>query len=175
MKKLILLLALAAIIPGIVLANGGDQRVVKNKYLINLSRSPFTPIVGVKTSFLASFVDISENKLINEDIKVNMRISKLGEASNGSFIFEQNNISIKSGVLDFSYTFTDAGLHEIFFDFAFASNPQQIYNAPDFLIDIQRAEIQFQTNQQIIFLITGGIILGFMIGLLSKTRFKTIL
>ena len=64
MKKVILLLAIA-FIPSVSLANGGDQRVVENKYLINLSRAPFTPRIGVKTSFLASFVDIQKNKLIS--------------------------------------------------------------------------------------------------------------
>lgn len=50
-----------------VFANGGDQRIIEGKYLINLSRAPFTPRVGVKTSFLASFVDIQKDKLISED------------------------------------------------------------------------------------------------------------
>ena len=32
-------------------------------------------------------------------------------------------------VLELKYTFESSGLHEIFFDFAFASNPQKIYEA----------------------------------------------
>lgn len=140
MKNILLIFFIICTVVGvpITLANGGDQRVVENKYLINLSRAPFTPIVGIKTSFLASFVDIQKNKLIGEDIIASIRISKLGEAPKGNFIFEKNDISIKGGILDFSYLFTDNGLHEIFFDFAFASNQKEIYNAPDFLIDVQK-------------------------------------
>jgi len=66
--------------PLIMFANGGDQRIVDNLYFINLSRAPFTPRVGVKTSFLVSFVDIQKDKLIAEDLIINIRISKLGGA-----------------------------------------------------------------------------------------------
>lgn len=171
MKKVIFLFLAIALIPGLSLANGGDQRVVENKYLINLSRAPFTPIVGVKTSFLASFVDIQKNKLIGEDIIVRIRISKLGDAPRGNFIFEQNNISVKGGVLNFPYTFIDNGLHEIFFDFAFASNPKEMYNAPDFLIDVQKPELSESSNRRTIMEIAAGIILGLIAGwLLGRYR-----
>lgn len=172
MRQPIFLLLAIALIPALSLANGGDQRVIENKYLINLSRAPFTPKVGAKTSFLASFVDIQKNKLISEDITVNIRISKLGDAPKGKFIFEQNNVPVKGGVLDFTYTFSEAVLHEIFFDFAFASNPEKVYSAPDFLLDIQEPDIQSQTNQQTITWTIGGIALGFIIGWLLKSRFK---
>jgi hypothetical protein len=169
MKKLTFLLLAILLLPATSFANGGDQRVIENKYLINLSRAPFTPIVGVKTSFLASLVDIQKNKLLSEDIVVNIRISKLGEAPKGNFIFEQNNIAVKGGVLDFPYTFSNSGLHEIFFDFAFASNPQQVYNAPDFLIDVQKPETEKKTNNLLIgvfiFGITIGVVADFMFGL----------
>ena len=119
-------------------ANGGDQRVVENKYFISLSRAPFTPRVGVKTSFLASFVDIQKNKLIAEDLIVRLRIAKQGDVRNNIFLFEKEDIIVQGGVLELPYTFTESGFHEIFFDFAFASNPQKIYEVPDFLIDIQK-------------------------------------
>lgn len=168
MKKLTLLfLTMAFIFPTLSLANGGDQRVVENKYLINLSRAPFTPRIGVKTSFLASFVDIQKNKLVSEDLIVSIRISKLGDAPKGKFIYEQGNIAVKGGVLDFSYTFNEAVLHEIFFDFAFASNPEKAYNAPDFLLDIQKPRSPERDNSlfliAIISALVGGIA-GFLIG-----------
>lgn len=168
---LILLFATAYLVPTFTFANGGDQRIVEGKFYINLSRAPFTPRVGVKTSFLASFVDIQKNKLIGEDIIVNIRISKLGDAPKGKFIFEQNNVPVKGGVLDFPYTFSEAVLHEIFFDFAFASNPENVYNAPDFLIDIQKPEPSEDSNRRTIVGIAIGIILGLLAGwLLGRYR-----
>ena len=166
MKKLILLLLVVAFIPAVSLANGGDQRVVENKYLINLSRAPFTPRIGVKTSFLASFVDLQKNKLMSDDLVVRIRISKLGDAPKGKFIYEQNNIAVKGGVLDFSYTFSEAVLHEIFFDFAFASNPEKVYNAPDFLIDVQPASNAGESNRSLIIGGLAGTVIAFLIGLL---------
>lgn len=176
MKKLILIssLLLFASLPLLTSANGGDQRLIeRGKYYINLSRAPFTPRVGVKTSFVASFFDVGANRLISEDLIVKIRISKLGEAPKGNFIFEQDNIVVKGGVLEFPYTFSEASLHEIFFDFAFASNPEKVYSAPDFLIDIQKPETQTQTNWPIIFWTTSGIALGLIIGWLLRFRFKT--
>lgn len=134
-----IVLGLISVFPHHLYANGGDQRVVEKKYLINLSRAPFTPRVGVKTAVLASFLDIQAGKLIQEDLVVRMRIARLGGSGSDkrTFIFEQDNIIVKGGVLESNYTFTESGLHEIFFDFAFASNPQKIFEAPDFLLDVQ--------------------------------------
>lgn len=172
MKKIILLLAIV-LMPAISFANGGDQRVVENKYLINLSRAPFTPRVGVKTSFLASFVDIQKNKLISEDLIVRIRISKLGDAPKGKFIYEQDNVAVKGGVLDFPYTFSEAVLHEIFFDFAFASNPEKLFNAPDFLIDVQKPEIAETSNNSLVAGSIFGIIIAFLVGVLIGGKFKS--
>lgn len=169
-NKILLILLAFIIMPYFASANGGDQRLVeRGKYYINLSRAPFTPRVGVKTSFVASFFDVGANRLISEDLIVRVRISKLGEAPKGNFIFEKNNISVKGGVLEFPYTFSEAVLHEIFFDFALTSNPQRVYDAPDFLIDVQKAEAQPQTNRQIIFWTIGGITLGLIAGWLLKS------
>ena len=159
----------------VIFANGGDQRVVENKYLINLSRAPFTPRVGIKISFLASFVDIQRNKLIREDLIVRVRISKLGEAPKGNFIFAQNNVPAKGGILDFPYTFTNAGLHEIFFDFAFASSPETTYAAPDFLIDVQKQEKPASIqNSWLIGTVAGimGIMIGFLFGKIKIRKIK---
>lgn len=175
MKKLIFLLLAILFIPVISFANGGDQRVVENKYLINLSRAPFTPRVGVKTSFLASFVDIQKNKLVSEELIVRARISKLGDAPKGKFIYEQNDISVKGGVLEFPYTFNDTVLHEIFFDFALASNPEKIYNAPDFLIDVQPTSNVGKSNKPLILGSLAGVVVAFLIGLLVGRKIKIVL
>ena len=148
--------------PTFSLGNGGDQRVVEGKYLINLSRSPFTPAVGGKTSMLASFVDVQTGKLIGDDLIVKVRIAKLGEGRDKrQFLFERENLAAKGGILELQYTFEESGLHEIFFDFAFVSNPEKIYNAPDFLLDIQKSEVIEAQNLSIPIWIGLGIILGF--------------
>lgn len=147
---------------GFVFANGGDQRIVEGKYFISLSRAPFTPRVGVKTSFLASFVDLKTGSLVSEDLIVKVRISKLGDAPKGNFVFVEDNIHVTGGVLELPYTFTDSGLHEIFFDFVIASNPGKIYEAPDFLIDVQKPVAPEKSNYIILFLTAvAGFILGF--------------
>lgn len=165
--RCIIFVLLLLLIPIASFANGGDQRVVENKYFINLSRAPFTPRVGVKISFLASFVDIAKNKLISEDIVVNIRISKLGEAPKGNFIFEKNDVPVKGGVLELSYTFPNSGLHEIFFDFALASIPERIYEAPDFLLDIQKPLNGYNINQ-VLLIAFGGFVAGLFIGWFTR-------
>jgi len=167
--NLILLFGFLVLLTGTSFANGGDQRVAEGKYLINLSRSPFTPKAGENVSMLASFVDIQTDKLITEDLIVKVRIAKLGEGrSNREFLFERENLITKGGILEFQYTFNDPGLHEIFFDFAFPSNPQKIYNAPDFLLDIQKASIQKTPSLTLYLGIVLGAIVGFIGGRLIK-------
>lgn len=176
MKKLVVFILLILIsAPFVAFANGGDQRVVDGKYLINLSRSPFTPRVGVETSMLASFVDIDKDKLIAEDLLVKVRIAQLGGAGKREFLFEEDNLIVQGGVLEFVHTFTATGLHEVFFDFAFASDPQKIYEAPDFLMDVQIADgaVSQHTNRFTIGFIVGvfaGVMLGFVFGLRFGVR-----
>ncbi len=168
MHKIIILIALF-LVPVVAFSNGGDQRVVENQYFINLSRAPFTPRVGVPTSFLASFVDIQKNKLIAEDLIVKVRIAKQnGAGGKREFIFEQDNITVKGGILELKYTFENFGLHEIFFDFALASNPQKVYGVPDFLIDVQ-PEKSLDTRVLFLSILISGVA-GFVIGWLVKNK-----
>ena len=165
MKKFYFIL-IFLLMPLIMFANGGDQRIVDNLYFINLSRAPFTPRVGVKTSFLVSFVDIQKEKLIAEDLIINIRISKLGGAgiNKRDFIFKKDGMAVKGGIWELPYTFAESGLHEIFFDFAFTSNPQKVYEAPDFLIDVQDSSSTQTQKRNMILGIMGGTLLGFAIG-----------
>lgn len=169
-KKIIILSLIFIFVPIVFFANGGDQRVFKNKYLINLSRAPFTPRAGIKISMLASFVDIQKNKPINENLIVKVRVAKIsGSGGQREFLFEQDNLIAESGVLEFAYTFTETGLHEIFFGFAFPSAPQEIYEVPDFLIDVQKQE-ESASVKNFWFIGAGSGIAGLIIGLLiSKT------
>lgn len=171
----VLFLTFIVFLPISSFANGGDQRVVEGKYLINLSRSPFTPKVGDKVAMLASFADVQTNQPMKEDILVNIRIAKLsGEERKREFLFKKENIKVKGGILEFQYTFEEAGLHEVFFDFAFASNPQKVYSAPDFLLDIQKPDVLEKAGQPIPLWIGLGAILGFGIGwLLNKEKSLT--
>lgn len=115
-------------------ANGGDQRVVAGKYIINMSRAPFTPIAGKENAMIVSFGDIARDTLVSEDLILNVRIVEL----NGSAqVFQQSGIQVVDGVLELPYVFEQAGVHEIFFEFALASDPATLYIAPDFLIDVQ--------------------------------------
>lgn len=160
------LFLLVLVLPLLVFANGGDQRVVEGKYLINLSRAPFTPRVGVKTAFLPSFFDIEKNKLIDEDLIVKIRIARLGGAGSAerTFIFEKDGIDVRGGVIEgLSYIFAEPGLHEVFFDFVFASDPQRVYKVPDFLLDVQKSGERL--SMRLVF-IPGvmGVVFGFVVG-----------
>lgn len=164
-----LLSAVLFFVPNTSFANGGDQRVVEGKYLVNLSRSPFTPKAGDDVAMIASFFDIQEDKLIAEDLIVKVRIAKLGEErGKREFLFERENLITKGGILEFQYAFTKQGLHEIFFDFAFSSNPQKIYKAPDFLLDIQKSSVQETSSLNLYLGIALGVIVGFIGGWFIK-------
>lgn len=168
-KILTAFLLLIFLSPSLTSANGGDQRVVEGKYLINLARSPFTPKVGEKTAMLISFVDLETNKLISEDLVVKIRIAKLGGtgSTKREFLFEKSDILVRGGVLEFPYTFGYTGLHEIFIDFVLGSNPQKIYESPDFLMDVQNKEPQLNINRFIIGSMLSsilGVALGFVLG-----------
>lgn len=167
---LFLTLTFLLLMPSTSFANGGDQRVVEGKYLINLSRSPFTPKAGENVAMIASFFDFQKNQLIAEDLIVKVRIAKLGEGRGRTFIFEKENVNVKGGILESQYIFAEPGLHEVFFDFAFASSPQKVYNAPDFLLDIQKAAVPEKSNQLVPVWIGLGAVFGFGVGWLVTRR-----
>lgn len=90
----------------------------------------------------------------------------------GNFYLKKRILVVKGGILEFSYTFAEIGLHEIFFDFAFVSNPETIYEAPDFLIDIQKQENP-ASIQNIWIIGFGTAIMGLIIGLfLNKINLR---
>ena len=168
MKKYLFLLLLIAL-PLIVSANGGDQRVADG-YLINLSRAPFTPIAGVKTALLASFVDLKTGRLIQDDMLVSIRIAE-GRGSR-AFIHEKQDIPIKGGVLEYSYTFQNPGMHEVFFDFKLVNDAaQKVHELPDFLIDVQKPETKNGIDTKSLLLGTSlGVVVGLLGGWLAGRR-----
>lgn len=170
MKIIFIFLLVLITAPLVMFANGGDQRVLGHEYLVNLSRSPFTPIAGTKTAMLASFVDLKTGRLIKDDMRVSVRVGK-GRGSR-TFIYEQNNIPVKGGVLEWSYTFADPGLHEIFFDFAFAAAPDTRYEPPDFLIDVQEPIHQKTNPWAFVITFIAGLLLGCFAGVLIARTFS---
>lgn len=159
---LLILFLLFFTFPNYSFANGGDQRVVEGgKYLVNVSKVPFTPKASERVKMLVSFGDTQKDALISEDLLVNIRIAKLTKSigDKREFLFKKDGIKVQHGVLEFSYTFQESGLHEVFFDFAFSSDPQKIYSPPDFLMDIQKQSTPVSTISElptiIVFMLTG--------------------
>ncbi|MDP3771928.1 MAG: hypothetical protein Q8Q94_00955 [bacterium] len=169
MKTKLFTLLMVVSMPFIAFANGGDQRVADG-YLVNLSRAPFTPIVGVKTALLASFVDLKTGNLIKNDILVSIRIAE-GRGSR-AFIHEKKDIPIRGGVLEYLYTFQNPGIHEIFFDFKLVNDPEQkVHELPDFLLDVQKpTSKKMLDNKSFIFGICVGIVSGLIIEWLLGKR-----
>lgn len=161
LKIFFLILLLFTSLPFATLANGGDQRV-GDGFLINLSRSPFTPIAGVKTAMTVSFVDLKTMKLIKDDALVTVRIGK-GRGSK-TFLHEEKDILIKGGVLEYAYTFKDPGLHELFFEFSFVNDPEKkVYMPPDFLMDIQEPRDEKPGAINYALFALGGLLGGLLI------------
>lgn len=179
LKNCLILLAVVCIVfpPFFSFANGGDQRVVDGKYLINLSRAPFTPRVGKNLSMLISFVDLQKNKLVTEDLAVDIHIARLGGVGSAKreFVFKKDNMKVVGGVLEFPYTFTQTGLHEVFIDFTFASHSEEIYESPDFLLDVQGPEAQRIFNQWFFPIVSIGFIGGILFGWFFWGRKKLLL
>lgn len=165
LKLIYAVLLITVLLPFTMFANGGDQRVADG-YLVNLSRAPFTPIAGIKTAILTSFVDLKTGQLIKDDILVSVRIAE-GRGSK-SFIHEKRDIPVKGGILEYSYIFQNAGMHEIFFNFIFANDPtKQVHELPDFLIDVQKPVSGYSANQVLI-AICGSFIIGLIAGWFVK-------
>lgn len=163
MKKIFIIgILLVLAFPLSTFANGGDQRV-GDGYLINLSRSPFTPIAGVKTAMTVSFVDLKTMKLIKDDVLVTVKIGK-GRGSK-TLIHEEKNIPTTGGVLEYAYTFKDPGLHEIFFEFSFVNDPEKVYMPTDFLMDIQEPRTEKSHAFDYAFFVAMGMVAGVGIGI----------
>ena len=174
---LVAIVAISLLAINVVSANGGDQRLVAGgKYYVNLSRAPFTPRVGIKTSMLVSFFDVGANQLIKEDLLVKVRIAKFGggQSAKRTFIFEDDNLLVKGGVLEFAYTFGEPGLHEIFFDFTFAKDQKKIYEVPDFLLDVQSANDRKGPLPLSLFAHFVFFIIGLMLGLFLSRKMNVL-
>ncbi len=154
-----------SLLPFSAFANGGDQRIVEGRYFINLSRAPFTPRAGTKTALLVSIADVQTGAPIREPLTANVYIYKQGDAPEGlPPLFEKKNIVVERGVFELPYTFEKPGLHEIFFDFSFASDPQKVYEPPDFLIDVQEPKTEARTGWMPFLLLGVSALFGLLVG-----------
>lgn len=158
MKKILFALLLA--VPLVTVGHGGEQRVIDGKYIVSMSRAPFTPRVGVPTKLLISISDIASGNVSDKDVIINLRVAKLASPGDTpQFIFEEKNIKAERSTLGYSYTFSEAGFHEMYIDFAFADNPTKIMSAQDYLLDIQPAQ-QPRGDNSFVLWGFGGLLTG---------------
>ena len=154
--------------PAFVSANGGDQRIVESKYVVNFARAPFTPIAGEETSFVVSFFDYEKNFLVQDDLIVNVFIRKQAV---DQFIFKKTGIEISSGVAEFKATLDDPGLHEVFYEFRFKENPEELITVPDYLLDVKAPEYIAGDKHRIFYSLGIGLIVGVIIGFFTNRKY----
>ncbi|MEK7643439.1 MAG: hypothetical protein AAB372_03265 [Patescibacteria group bacterium] len=159
MIRKISIFSLIILCAGIAYANGGDMRVTDDgKFLALLSKAPYTPRQGVQNNMLVSFLRLKQGEMhheaVHEPVLVKIRITKQGHSQEIAHMEGR----AEGGIHEFSYTFADAGIHEIFVDVAFASNPGVWISFPDYMIDVQPA-LETKTTLAIIPMV-GAFILG---------------
>lgn len=135
-----LTLSIIAVVSGrVVLANGGDVRIAEGRYVVNISKTPLTPVAGKLQKMLISFGDLVEDALVDQDIRVWIEIRKSGVRD---ALFPKQEFIAAGGVLNFSFTYPTAGLHELFVTFEKPDEPGKIYEPEDFLIDVQEPRVE---------------------------------
>lgn len=133
-----LLLFLLTAENGYAQAHGGDQRVAENKYVVSLSRAPFTPHVGQKAELTFSFLELATWKSLHEPLTATVRIARLGDvrADRQHYIFQQRDIHTSDGGFTLDFAFPEEGLHEIFVEFSRDADPGRVYAPQDFMVDV---------------------------------------
>ncbi|MEK7649384.1 MAG: hypothetical protein AAB367_00245 [Patescibacteria group bacterium] len=160
MKKIFF--ALFFVLPFLAGAHGGEQRVVDGKYIVTMSRAPFTPRVGTPTKLLISISDIKSGNVLDHDAIMHIRVARLASPGDEpQFIFEERDIKAERSTVGYTYDFTEEGFHEIYIDFAFADEPKKIFHAEDYLLDIQPRE-QASDAIALIYAAIAGLIVGFV-------------
>jgi hypothetical protein len=158
MKKILLVLMFA--LPLVVGAHGGEQRVVDGKYIVTMSRAPFTPRAGVPIKLLISISDIVSGNVLDREAVMRIRVAKLASPGDApQFVFEEKDIKAERSTLGYSYTFGEAGFHEIYIDFAFVDSPTKVMSAQDYLLDVQSAQ-QPRGDTSSVLWGFGGLLLG---------------
>ena len=158
MKKILFILL--SVVPLVVVGHGGEQRVVGGRYIVTMSRAPHTPRVGVPTNLLISISDITSGNVSDKDAIISLRVAKLASPGDTpQFIFEEKDIKVERSTLGYSYTFSDAGFHEIYIDFAFTDNPTKIMSTQDYLLDVQPAQDESGDSSFVLWGF-GGVLVG---------------
>lgn len=127
------LLVLAIFAPHFSSANGGNQRVVEGKYIVQISQAPLAPYAGEKVAMLVSFFDIAKDSLILTPINARLRIA----AKAGEEVLPWTPLEVDGGIAEFSYTYAQSGFYEIFVEFERLEEPGKKYQVPDFLLDVK--------------------------------------
>lgn len=153
---------------GYASANGGNIRIAQGKYLVNISSSPVTPVAGEKVAMLISFADIAKNELLAQDIRVwiEIRLKATEEV-----IFSQQEFLAQGGVLEFTFTYPEAGLQELFVRFEKPDEPGKIYETEDFLVDVQESRTSEKNGVSYgLILVPIAFGLGILAGFLRRRR-----
>ena len=130
-------------------ANGGCIKIVED-LIVQMSHAPLAPKVYEKVSFLFSFAD--KNGLISKEISGELKLIKSEE------LILAKNFKINDGVLDLKHEFKNAGIHEIFINFALGN---KTYSPEDFVIEV------IEDNKPNYMEYFVFLIIGFLIGILS--------
>lgn len=164
MNKLILTIALIAVllVPAHTLANGGNQRVVEGKYIVQISSAPLAPYAEEKVAMLVSFFDIAKDSLILTPVNARLRIAtKAGEE-----LLPWTQLQVEGGIAEFSYAYAQPGFYEIFVDFERSEEPGKVYTVPDFLLDV-KTEPARDVPSWIPLALLGTAIVGFAAGFIA--------
>ncbi len=137
--------------------------MVDGKYIVNVSRSPFTPRAGAPTNFLISIADVSSGSVLTRDPVMHIRIARLeNPGAEPQFISEERDLKAERSILGYSYTFADSGFYELYIDFAFADDLTTVLQAPDFLFDVQPSEMtEVEMGTAYALWVLGGAVAGF--------------
>ncbi|MBI2558530.1 hypothetical protein HYW20_04360 [Candidatus Woesearchaeota archaeon] len=133
----------------ITYSNGGCMKLADDIF-VQMSHAPHVPKVYERVSILFSFAD--KAGLISKEISGELRIMK------GEEQILAKNFKIDYGVLDLKHEFKNAGIHEIFINFALGN---KTYSPEDFVIEV------IEDNKPNYMEYFVFLIIGFLIGILS--------
>jgi hypothetical protein len=171
MKPLFLfgtILALFLSLTPIASSNGGNIRLAEGKYLVNISSSPVTPVAGEKTAMLISFADIATNKPLSQPLRASIEIRK---KVNQEVVFPSTEYPVEGGILEFSFTYPEPQLYELFVRFEKSDEPGKIYEPEDFLVDVQAPQTSGGNRSAPMgMFVPLAFLLGIALGALMKRR-----
>lgn len=116
--------------PGSASAHGTMQKITEGKYLLNLSSAPIAPMAGQEQQNILAISDIATNDLIAKNIVFDMEIRLAG-----TVIHTQKNLVATGGVLQFNYTYPQAGIYELAAHFRFPGSAH-VFAPEDYWVQV---------------------------------------